>query len=292
MLYSAEHFEKIMSTLKNQGITQYNYFVNWQKVLHNLSPIEKELHLLNSVIGKENIDQSLFELLKEYPKVIKTIPTLLAIRNKSIYILIEHTNFIYRHFDFFEKEIDDDKIKSFVDLLVESGFTQLLKNKQIKSIPDYCIGVEVGLDSNGRKNRGGTLMEDLTESFVAQFCHEHNLQYLAQANAQKIKQAWNIDVQVDKSSRILDFVIRKDNQLYFIECNFYGGGGSKLKSTATEYIEMSRFWKNQNITFIWVTDGEGWKSTRRPLQDYFEKGNLLLNIQMLQENYLEKIIFD
>lgn len=290
MLSSAEHFEKFMSTLKTQGITQYDYFVNWQKVLHNITPIEKELNLLNSVIGKENIQHSLFELFKEYPKTIKAIPVLLAIRDKSIHVLIDHTAFIYRHFDFLDNQLDDEKIQGFVNLLIESGFCKLLQNRQIKSIPDYCIGVEVGLDSNGRKNRGGILMERLTESFIAKFCQENNLSYLSQANAQKIKNTWNIDIRVDKSSRILDFVIKKDKQLYFIECNFYGGGGSKLKSTATEYIQMSRFWQNQNITFIWVTDGKGWQSTRRPLQDYFEKDNLLLNIEMLENDYLEKII--
>ncbi|HBI49956.1 MAG TPA: type II deoxyribonuclease, partial [Moraxellaceae bacterium] len=182
------------------------------------------------------------------------------------------------------------KINDVVNLLVESGFAELMKTKQIKSIPDYCIGVEVGLDSNGRKNRGGTSMEKLVESFVAIFCHEHNLAYLAQANAKKIKDVWDMDIAVDKSSRIIDFVIKKDEQLFFIECNFYGGGGSKLKSTATEYIEMSRFWQAQNITFIWVTDGKGWLTTKNPLQDYFERNNILLNIEMLKDDYLGRIV--
>ena len=128
--------------------------------------------------------------------------------------------------------------------------------------------------------------------FIAIFCHEHNLDYLTQANSKKIKETWGIDLQVDKSSRIIDFVIyrKQDSKLFFIEVNFYSGGGSKLKSTATEYIEMSRFWKNQDVEFIWVTDGKGWSNTQNPLKDYFERGNLLINIDMLQNGYLEKII--
>ena len=237
-LFADEHFEKFIETLNLKGITQFDYFVNWGKVFKNITPIEKELNLLNTAIGKEDIEAALFDILKTYPKTIKTVPTLLAIRDKSVEVLIDSTAFIYKNFDFNLKEVTDEKIHDVVNLLIESGFAELIKTKQIKSIPDYCIGVEVGLDSNGRKNRGGTSMEKLVESFVAIFCHEHNLAYLAQANAKKIKEVWGIDIAVDKSSRIIDFVIKKDAQLFFIECNFYGGGGSKLKSTATEYIEM------------------------------------------------------
>ncbi|WP_434353107.1 type II restriction endonuclease [Psychrobacter sp. HD31] len=290
-LYKPEHFNKLIETINKKGIIQYDYFVNWQKVLKNVEPIEKELNLLNTLVGKADFESVLFDIFKEYPKTIKAIPTLLAIRDKSIEVLIDKTNFIYQHFDFKQKELTDDNVHKLVEFVMKSGLGELIQNKQIKSIPDYCMGVEVGLDSNGRKNRGGTQMENLVESFVAKFCHEQNLQYLPQANAKKIKENWNIEINVDKSSRIIDFVI-KDNtdKLYFIECNFYNGGGSKLKSTATEYIEMSRFWKEQEIEFIWVTDGKGWLTTQNPLQDYFERGNILLNIEMLKGGYFRKII--
>lgn len=155
---------------------------------------------------------------------------------------------------------------------------------------DYATGVEVGLDSNGRKNRGGTLMENLVEDFVRVACDKLKLQYLPQANAAGIKKKWNIDIKVDKSSRNIDFAINKNGKLYFIETNFYGGGGSKLKSTATEYIEMNRFWNEQGIEFIWITDGAGWQSTLRPLREYFDKSDYLLNLEMLKEEILIEIL--
>lgn len=290
--YQNEHFEKFIDTLNIKGILQYDYFVNWAKVLENIEPIEKELNLLNTAIGKENIEKVLFDIFKSYPNTIKAIPFLLAIREKSVDILIDKTNYIHKNFNFKQKEFAKSDIESLVDFVMQSGLGELIKNKQIKNLLDYCIGVEVGLDSNGRKNRGGTQMEQLVESFVAIFCHENNLDYLAQANAKKIKEAWDMELQVDKSSRIIDFVIyrEQDKKLFFIEVNFYNGSGSKLKSTATEYIEMSRFWKDQNVEFIWVTDGKGWSNTQNPLKDYFERGNILLNIDMLQNNYLGKII--
>lgn len=284
-----ELFDLIKSTFKSK-ITQWDYFVNWHKVFSNIEPIEKELNLLNVLIGKENFDVEAFELIKEYPKVISAFPTLIAIREKSISILIESKEFLYKRFQFNKKELNDSEILDLIDFMKQSGLAALMVDKKVKNLVDYATGVEVGLDSNGRKNRGGTLMEKITEEFVKEACENLGIQYMVQASASKIKANWGLDVKVDKSSRILDFAINNNGKLYFIECNFYGGGGSKLKSTATEYIEMNRYWQAQNIEFIWVTDGAGWVSTLRPLREFFDKGNYLLNLEMLKNGILQQII--
>jgi len=282
-------FEKITQSFKEK-ITKWDYFVNWDKVFGNIEPIEKELNLLNFLIGKEDIENEAFNLIKEYPQVIKAFPTLIAVREKSIDILIDTKNFIYKKYSFSKGKLKDEECKELAYFLVNSGIGEILKEKKVKNLVDYATGVEVGLDSNGRKNRGGTLMENLVEEFVADTCQNLGLQYMAQATSKKIKEQWNIDVVVDKSSRQLDFAINKNGKLYFIECNFYGGGGSKLKSTATEYIEMNRYWNKQNIEFIWITDGAGWKSTLKPLREYFDKADYLLNLEMLKEGLLYQII--
>lgn len=278
-------FEHITQSFKEK-ITQWDYFVNWKKVLQNIDPIEKELNLLNVLIGKTDIETEAYNLIKEYPQVIKAFPTLIAIRENSIDILIDTKNFIYKNYSFNSRNLTDIECKELAQFVVKSGIGSILKDKKIKNLVDYATGVEVGLDSNGRKNRGGTLMETLVEEFVAETCKKLNIPYLAQATANKIKTEWNLDVKVDKSSRQLDFAINKNGKLYFIECNFYGGGGSKLKSTATEYIEMNRYWNNQGIEFIWVTDGAGWQSTLKPLREYFDKADYLLNLEMLKRNTL------
>ena len=130
-------------------------------------------------------------------------------------------------------------------------------------------------------------MEKLVESFVALFCHENDLEYLPQGSVKSIKDAWGVDVKIGKAGKNVDFVIykRSTDTLYFIECNFYNGGGSKLKSTASEYTKMSELWKAQGIEFIWVTDGKGWHSSTKPLRDYFDDGNYLLNIDNVQVNH-------
>jgi len=282
-------FDQITNSFKVK-ITRWDYFVNWTKVFNNIEPIEKELNLLNYLIGKEDIEKEAFKLIKQYPQVIKAFPTLIAVREKSIDILIDTQSFIYKNYSFVKEKFNDQECKDLARFVINSGIGKLLKDRKLKNLVDYATGIEVGLDSNGRKNRGGALMESLVEVFVVETCNKLGLEYLSQATARKIKNKWNIDVEVDKSSRSIDFAINNKGKLFFIECNFYGGGGSKLKSTAIEYVEMNRYWNRQGIEFIWITDGAGWKSTLKPLREYFDKADYLLNLEFLKLGVLSKII--
>jgi len=284
-----ELFEIIKNSFKEK-ITQWDYFVNWFKVFENVKLIEVELNILNYLIGKSDIESESYELIKKYPQVIQAFPYLIAVRDNSIDILIDTKQFLYKKYNFIKRKLTDDECRDLASFVINSGIGDILKDKKVKNLVDYVTGVEVGLDSNGRKNRGGTLMEKLVEEFVSDACLKNGIKYMPQATASKIKQEWGINVIVDKSSRQIDFAINKNGKLYFIECNFYGGGGSKLKSTATEYIEMNRYWNQQGIDFIWVTDGAGWRSTLRPLREYFDKADYLLNLHLLSIGVLNEIL--
>ena len=290
-----ELFQYFTDTLKLKGITQWDYFVKWEKVYNNIKPYEVELNILNVLIGKENIKEELTKLILEYPKVVNVIPLLLAIRFKNkkeqkINIVSDIKTFEYDHFDLSIKTPNKEEAENIAEFFVGCGLADLVKDKKVKNLMDYATGVEVGLDSNGRKNRGGHQMEKAVETYIKEVCEELRLPYLKEANAKAIKTAWNIDLEVDKSSRRIDYVINKNGKLYFFEVNFYGGGGSKLKSTATEYVKMNEYWNNQNIDFIWITDGAGWLSTLLPLREYFDKAEYLLNLEMLKNGILKKII--
>ncbi len=284
-----EFFSYFRKTLKVK-ITKWDYFVNWEKVLKNIGPIERELNLLNSLIGKDDFTKEASSLILDYPEVLKAIPKLLAIREKSVEVLVDVTNFIYETFDFTVTRPSREEADNFAKFLLNSGIGELLKNRRIRNLVDYITGVEVGLDSNARKNRIGSLMESIVEVFVADACANNKADYIRQATAHKIKDKWGIVIQIDKSSRQIDFVICKNDKLYFIETNFYGGGGSKLKSTAGEYITMNKYWNEQGIEFLWITDGQGWLSTQHPLREYFNQADYLLNLEMLQKGYLNKIL--
>lgn len=280
-----EVFSYLIATLK-ETIKSWDYFVNWKKVIHNYREVERSLNLLNTLVGKENIEEEALALLTDYPQIIGVVPALLADRDKKISLLVTPNSFDARRFDFSKPMLAKDGVL----FLKESGFLKLISDRSIKSIPDYFIGVEVGLDSNGRKNRSGTSMENLVEFFVKDICERNGYEYIAQATADKIKAKWGKNITVTKSSKRIDFAINTPKKLYLIETNFYGGGGSKLKSTAGEYADIYHQWTRDGHQFIWVTDGYGWKTTQRPLRDTFNTTDYIINLDMIQKGVLEELL--
>ncbi|MEB3181384.1 MAG: type II restriction endonuclease [Nostocaceae cyanobacterium] len=293
----SEIFQHFQSTLTD-SINLWNYFVDWQKVLRNFSQIEINLNTLNYLVGKDNIEQEFRQLLQQYPQIINAIPILIASHTSSFQILTDYPNdsLSYKNFNFTTKKLKnrtsltEADIDDIVEFVKNTGILDLFKNKTIKSIPDYVLGIEVGLDSNGRKNRGGKTMETIVESLISKICQENNFLFMSQATSQKIQAAWNINVQVDKSSRRFDFAINNQTSLYLVEANFYGGGGSKLKATAGEYKTLFDFISRQGHKFIWITDGLGWKTTLRPLEETFQHIDYTLNLNMAGSGLLAELI--
>lgn len=285
-----EVFEYFIQNLKPSN-NLWSYFVNWDKVFENVRELEINLNLLNYLIGKSNFDEEFKKLIQEQPKMIKVLPALVVSRENKFDILVDYKNkqLKYEHYDFTIKNPTDADIEKYLHFTIETGLKDLIVSNKIKSLVDYMIGVEAGLDSNARKNRGGHSMEDITEVFIKDVCHKKGYAYLKEANADKIKQEFNIDVPVDKSSRRYDYVIKAGNELVIFEVNFYGGGGSKLKSTAGEYRNLYDVLDGQ-FKFMWITDGIGWKTTARPLRETFNHNDYLVSLAMLEKGILDKIL--
>ncbi len=286
-----EVFKHLLTTLQPSNRT-WDYFINWNKVFGNVLEIEISLNTLNVIIGKDDIEEVLSKLLKLQPQLAKVFPILLASRDSSFTILesFSLTELTFINFDFSNiVTLTDKEIVQAVAFLKNSGFLQLLEDKKIKNLVDYVIGTEAGMDTNGRKNRSGHTMENIVEFFITNICEKHNWKYLREANAKALKKEWNIDLPVDKSSRRLDFVVNTGSSIYLIETNFYGGGGSKLKSTATEYQKMYDYWTIHGFKFLWITDGLGWHTADLPLRESFDKIDYILNLDMLSKNVLEDI---
>ena len=165
-------------------------------------------------------------------------------------------------------------------------------DKKIKNFVDYVFGVEVGLDSNGRKNRGGTLMEQIVEVLVYNSISKNaNLEFMPQATPKKIKSEWGCLVHVEKSASRYDFAVfnKSTKKLFLIETNFYNGGGSKLKSVCGEFKTLQNELSPQGIEMIWVTDGKGWLTTQRPLEETFNNNDYVLNLYLLKKGILDEI---
>ncbi|AKG23604.1 type II restriction endonuclease [Calothrix sp. 336/3] len=288
----SEVFEYFQTTLTD-SITVWNYFVDWQKVLKKFADMEIHLNTLNYLIGKDNIEEEFAKLLEISPQIVSVIPILIACRTATFQILTDYESgkFSYKSFNFQRQtSLSPSEIEDILEFTRKTGLLELFAKKTIKSIPDYVLGIEVGLDTNARKNRGGNTMEVILETLIRDICEQNNLLYISQATSEKIKTAWNIDVEVDKSSRRFDFAVRNQENLYLIEANFYGGGGSKLKATAGEYKTLFDFLSKQGHKFIWVTDGLGWKTALRPLEETFRYIDYTLNLNMVIRGLLQELI--
>jgi len=287
-----KNFRKLVETL-HDSIFTWNYFVDFDKVKKNISKIEKELNLLNFLIGKDNIEDEFINLITEYPNVKKVLPILIAVRNNKLkeipivsnvdILLSEKKDYIF---------IDGLKREELIKFFIESGLRDIFKNKNIKNFVDYVFGIEVGMDTNGRKNRTGDLMEGIVSKFLDNFCLKNtNFIYIDQATKDKIKEKFNYEIKIDKNNRKFDFALfnKKEEKLFLIEVNFYSGSGTKLKATAGEYQKLNDFIKNQGICFIWVTDGKGWLTATNSLEEAFNHNDFIINLKMLREGILEKI---
>jgi type II restriction enzyme len=281
-------FDFFVSTMR-PSIAGWDYYVDWQKVERLASKLVDELNLLNGLIGSSDLKNDFIAKITKYPSLALTFPVLLAIRESVIEVSeMQSEKAIAHTFNFYPnaEALDAEEYWHFFE---KSGLAALFENRRIKNLTDYVFGVEVGLDSNGRKNRGGHAMENLVESFVKKFCRDHKYEYLKEANAQKIKKTFGYDIPVDKSSRRYDFVINLGKEPLIVETNFYGGGGSKLKSTAGEYRNLFDVLAGK-YKFLWVTDGAGWRKTLRPLQETFDHNDHVFNIYMLEDGILNNCL--
>ena len=244
------------------------------------------MNTLNYLIGKDDIYIKALDLFTKQPNLLKAIPSLIANREKVLDILIiDSLNF---------SAIDKNRIKDYVDFIEQSGLLEFLEKKANRSLVDYVYGVEAGLDSNARKNRSGTTMEGILERHVSKFAQEQNLEWKAQATAQFIKEKWDITVPVDKSERRFDVAVysKEKHKVWLIETNYYGGGGSKLKAVAGEFTELSQFvvTSDDDVEFVWVTDGQGWKTAHLPLAEAFGHIRNIFNLEMLREGFLSELL--
>ena len=272
-------FEDWLKTFR-KSINDYNYYIDFEKVYANVENLKVEINILNSLVGSKNIESDFEKILVKYPECLKVIPILLAVRNTEIFC--KDTNY------FFAKM--KNSVEEYKYFMRQTGLFELIENHIISNLYDYVTGVEVGLDSNGRKNRGGHQMENLVESFLKKYAVE----YYQEMYLNEVEEKFNIDLSAisanDTTTKRFDFVIKSSEKIFGIETNFYTAGGSKLNETARSYKMISEESKQiKNFEFIWITDGEGWQSAKRNLKETFLVLENLYNIKDLENGILQKI---
>ena len=270
------------------SIADFCYYIDFNKVYKNVDSIKIELNILNSLIGSKNIETDFENLISKYPETLKCIPILLAVRESEIFAGENGEVKLYT----FDKNVNTiDEYKLFMK---KTGLFDLLSNHIINNLYDYVTGVETGLDSNGRKNRGGHQMEDLVESYIQKAGFKRDENYFKEMYVSEVSRKWNIDLSAvsnqGKMEKRWDFVVKTDNCIYLIETNFYGSGGSKLNETARSYKTIATEMKNvKGAKFVWFTDGAGWKSAARNLEETFDVLEDIYCISDMQNGIMKEV---
>ena len=278
-------FKEWLKTFRN-SICDYGYYVDFSKVYGNVETIKVELNILNSLIGSKNIEADFEKLLTVYPQVLKCIPVLLAVRGREIYTIDGDGEYL---FNFKKMNYSVEEYKMFMR---KTGLFSLISEHVINNLVDYVTGVEVGLDSNGRKNRGGHLMENLVEDYLKKAGLVKGVDYFKEMYISDIEKKWAIDLSnisnQGKAEKRFDFVVKKGATIYGIETNFYTGGGSKLNETARSYKTIALEAKEiQGFAFVWFTDGQGWQSARHNLEETFEVMDNIYCISDMENGTIE-----
>lgn len=274
------NFVEWLKTFRS-SINGYDYYTDFAKVHANAERFKLEINILNALVGSKNIEDDFEKILARYPECLQVVPILLAVREKEIFC--ENVNY---HFN---KKVQS--VAEYKNFMRQTGLFDLLENHIVANLFDYMTGVEVGLDSNGRKNRGGKQMENLVEKFL----REAGVEYFKQMELSKVEKNFGLDLSAisaeGTSTKRWDFVVKTVASVFVIETNFYASGGSKLNETARSYkmiAEESR--RIDGFKFVWITDGDGWKSARRNLEETFLVLDTLYNIKDLEDGILKKIL--
>ena len=284
----ARNFTEWLLTFTD-SIANYKYYIDFETIYENAEIYKIELNMMNSLIGSENIEKDFENLVNKYPEVIKCIPTLLAVRQSEIIVLDDEGNKF--EYDFKKMNYNVDQYKIFMR---ETGLFDLLENHLVNNLYDYVLGVECGLNSNARKNRGGHLMEDLVEKFIQKAGFKKGETYFKEMYLQEIENKWKLDMSFisnrNQATKRFDFVVKTDNCIYGIETNFYASNGSKLNETARSYKMIAEESKNIiGFKFVWFTDGTGWYSAKNNLKETFDALDDIYNIYDLKNGVMKEI---
>jgi type II restriction enzyme len=268
----------------------YDFFVNWDKATKNRDLYKYEIALLKSLKNSSNPTNDFSKLITQYPEVIKVIPILLACRDGIIKVLDSiETNLNYSEFNFSKQNFSQKEINDITCFTQKTGLLHILCD--MESATDYLLGVEVGLDTNARKNRSGAFLERLVTEVLKELSKANkDLIFIEQKSFQYVEEEYHIKIPAELRDRKFDYAVINKGEATNIEVNFYSGTGSKPSEIVSSYSERNRALASADWKFVWLTDGQGWKKMKNPLHIGVSNIDYVINSSMLRKGLLQAII--
>lgn len=239
---------------------------------------------------------------------ITLIPLLLAIRTGStlgVQGLADQDSDYILDYQHPQKTIDEH-----LRFIKDSGLAQFLVNNPISNFTDLARGIEIGINTNARKNRGGSLGENFLDQQLSRFATRvkpdkssgktvytplsDDLSFVNQGTIKVMQDAFNLDLshsKIPKNRRFDGAVYQKStNHLALLEINFFNSGGSKLKSVAGEFTDLQSALADADFQFIYITSGAGWAHDLSHISSAIEKIKYLFNFEMVKKGYVEQLL--
>lgn len=253
--HTEKNFQLFLSQLKETNAT-LDFFVDFDKVSDNVNKIEFELNQLNYLIGKEDMEEAIRFVWEQNKEAFSVLEIIIAVRDKDKKKVITDKGDVQYLKTYF------DSVDGVITFIRETGLEEVFQSRKIKNLVDYVFGVEVGLDTNARKNRSGDLMANR----IAAILDSYNIPYEREVNS-TIFPRLSI---LGKDKKRFDFVITTRKKTYLLEVNFYSGGGSKLNEVARSYSDIGpKINSLPEFEFVWITDGQGWLSAKNKLEEAY-----------------------
>ncbi|MGB9863861.1 MAG: type II restriction endonuclease [Candidatus Saccharicenans sp.] len=271
----------------------FRFFVDWSKVKANVEKYKIELSILNSLIKHKDFENTLKDILFRYPEVLPCFPLLIAVREQKFNLIDDFMskNFEFLDYDFTPRKLNEMEINKIVKFVCQTGLKDFFMNLSTASLQDYLMGIEVGLDTNARKNRSGKVMETLIENLIQKCLDQLKIRKLIKQKNFFVLEKMEISVPKELKNRKADFILLKEpSKVINIEANFYNVTGSKPQEIVDSYINRQEELKKAGFHFIWVTDGYAWKKGQNQLNKAFDKIDYLLNTKFVRDGLLIKIL--
>ncbi len=264
-----KNFELFLKQLSETNAT-LDYFVDFNKVNSNIEKIKIKLNQLNYLIGQEDLKDAIEKLFQENKSVYSVLDILIAVRKKDKKKTFSNSDEIVLIETYF------DTSELVYEFIVETGLADIFRNKNITNLVDYVFGIEVGLDTNARKNRGGTQMENA----VAKIFERNGITYEKEVKNTTFKELLSLGEDVKR----FDFVIKTQEKTYLIETNYYNTGGSKLNEVARAYSDIApKINQYDSFEFVWITDGQGWLNAKNKLEEAYNNIPKVYNLVSIKE---------
>lgn len=268
-------FDTFVSQLKATNAT-LAFYSDFDKISRNVQDVAISLTMLNYLIGKDDLRRAVEALWQRDKSAFQVMDILIATRKRESKLCIDAEGNVRKVHSLF------DSVDGVMSFLEGTGLADVFRKNEIKDLVDYVFGVEVGLDSNARKNRSGAIMETL----VADAFRAADIEFTEQESSTNHPA---IEAVLGADTKRFDFCVKTAGKTYLMEVNFYSAGGSKLNEVARSYTDIApKINSVPGYEFVWVTDGVGWLSAKNKLQEAFAAIPAIYNLTTLGD-LIEKL---